>query len=160
MAKDEKKAWETNTTKNNQDISVKAECLRLKSRRSKKTEIKKQNTKKTTNTKTKATKKEELPPLKNDDEIVVVSLIPNVSYMDKKTHDVYKWYNSGDEEIMEFAVIKDMHRNHKSYFSNLWLTVDDTRVIKALRLGRTFENYADLMKADIPVDNLKLIGEK
>ena len=50
----------------------------------------KKNTKKSIN----------VEPLEDSDEIEVVSLIPNVSYKDSKTFDMYKWDEIGHVEYM------------------------------------------------------------
>jgi hypothetical protein len=92
---------------------------------------------------TKKTIKEE--PLKDSDEIEVISLIPNVSYKDSKTLDMYEWYNAGHIELMTFDILKNMWRSHKGYFKNLWLKPNDDRVIKAFGLNKTFEKYEYLM---------------
>ena len=73
-------------------------------------------------------------PLNNDDEIEVISLIPNVSYKDNKTDDFYTWENAEHIELMTFETIQNMHRNYKSYFKNMWLKPLDDRVVKKLGL--------------------------
>lgn len=100
-------------------------------------------------------------PLKDDDEISVVSLIPNVSYKDNKNNDFYEWNNVGHEEIMTYSALKDMNRNYKTYFRDLWLKPSDARVIKAFCLESTHKNYAALMSGDLYTsDNLDAIKEK
>lgn len=84
-------------------------------------------------------------PLKDSDEIEVISLIPNVSYKDSKTLDMYEWHEVGHPEIMTFDTLKNMWRSHKGYFKNLWLKPNDDRVIKAFGLNKTFEKYEYLM---------------
>lgn len=98
-------------------------------------EEKKKNTKKSINTE----------PLKDSDEIDVVSLIPNVSYKDSKTLDMYEWDRVGHVEPMTFEVLKNMWRNNKGYFKNMWLKPKDERVINKFGLARTFEKYEYLM---------------
>jgi hypothetical protein len=99
--------------------------------------------------------------LKDDDEIEVESLISNVSYKDAKNNDFYEWNEVGHTEPMRYSALKDMHRNHKSYFGELWLKPNDNRVIKAFGLESTYKNYADLMTGDIyTLDNIELIKEK
>ena len=84
-------------------------------------------------------------PIDDDEEIEVVSLIPNVSYKDKKTGDMYEWDEVGHVEYMTFETIKNMHRNFRSYFLNMWLRPNDERVIKKLGIERTFEKYDFIM---------------
>ena len=84
-------------------------------------------------------------PLKDSDEIEVISLIPNVSYKDSKTLDMYEWREAGHSELMTFDTLKNMWRSHKGYFKNLWLKPSDDRVIKAFSLNKTFEKYEYLM---------------
>lgn len=99
--------------------------------------------------------------LKDDEEIIIESLIPNVSYKDIKNNDFYEWNEVGHEEPMTYSALKDMNRNHKSYFKDLWLKPQDKRVIKAFGLESTYRNYADLMTGDIyTMDNIDKIKEK
>jgi hypothetical protein len=100
-------------------------------------EDKKKNTKKTIN-------KE---PLNDLDEIDVESLIPNVSYKDSKTLDMYEWDEVGHIEPMTFETLKNMWRNNKGYFKNMWLKPKDERVINKFGLTKTFERYEYLMDA-------------
>lgn len=95
----------------------------------------KKNTKKTINTE----------PLNDSDEIKVVSLIPNVSYKDSKTGDMYEWDEVGHVEYMTFDTLKNMWRSYKGYFRNMWLKPEDDRVINKFGLTKTFEKYVYLM---------------
>lgn len=98
-----------------------------------------EETKKTTK---KAVKAE---PLDKFDEIEVVSLIPNVSYKDSKTQDMYEWDKIGHTEYMTVETLDNMWRNNKGYFKNLWLKPNDDRVINKFGLTKTFEKYEYLM---------------
>ena len=84
-------------------------------------------------------------PLKDDDEIEVVSLIPHVSYKDSKTLDMYEWDEVGHSEDMTFETLKNMWRNNKGYFKNMWLKPCDDRVITKFGLTKTFEKYEYVM---------------
>ena len=84
-------------------------------------------------------------PLNDSDEIDVVSLIPNVSYKDSKTGDMYEWDEVGHSELMTFETLKNMWRNHKGYFRNMWLKPLDDRIINKFGLTKTFEKYEFLM---------------
>lgn len=103
------------------------------------TEEMNEETKKTT----KKTVKTE--PLDKFEEIKVVSLIPNVSYKDGRTHDMYEWSEVGHIEYMTVETLDNMWRNDKGYFKNLWLKPDDDRVIKKFGLTKIFEKYEYLM---------------
>ena len=95
---------------------------------------------------TKTTKKSiKVEPLKDFDEVEVVSLVPNVSYKDRKTLDMYEWNEVGHFEYMTFDVLKNMWRNNKGYFNNLWLKPNDDRVINKFGLTKKFEKYEYLM---------------
>lgn len=85
--------------------------------------------------------------LKDTDEIEIVSLVPNVSYKDSKTLDMYEWDEVGHVEPMSFETLKNMWRNNKGYFKNLWLKPNDDRVINKFGLTKTFEKYEYLMDA-------------
>lgn len=86
-------------------------------------------------------------PLRDSDEISVVSIVPNVSYKDSKTLDMYEWDEAGHVEPMTFETLKNMWRNNKGYFKNLWLKPDDDRVINKFGLTKTFEKYEYLMQS-------------
>lgn len=93
----------------------------------------------------KTAKKEK--PLNKDDIIEVVSLIPNISYKDKKYGDIYRWENVGEVVEMTFDVISYMHQNHKTYFKSMWIKPLDNRVIKKFGLESTYRDYDFLMDA-------------
>lgn len=93
----------------------------------------------------KTTKEIMVEPLQDSDEIDVVSTIPNVSYKDSKTNDMYEWEEVGHVEPMTFETLKNMWRNNKGYFRNMWLKPLDERVIKQFGLTSTFEKYEYLM---------------
>ena len=84
-------------------------------------------------------------PLEDSDEIEVVSLIPNVSYKDSKTGDMYEWDDVGHVEYMTLDTLKNMWRNNKGYFRNMWLKPNDDRVVNKFGLTKTFEKYEFLM---------------
>ena len=84
-------------------------------------------------------------PLNKLDEIEVVSLIPNVSYKDNKTFDMYEWDKIGHVEHMTVETLDNMWKGNKGYFKNLWLKPNDERVINRFGLTSTFEKYEYLM---------------
>lgn len=86
-------------------------------------------------------------PLDDTDEIEVVSIIPNVSYKDNKTGDMYEWDEVDHIEYMTFETLKNMWKNNKGYFRNMWLKPKDDRVINKFGLTKTFEKYEYLMDA-------------
>ena len=44
-------------------------------------------------------------PLEDSDEIEVISLVPNVSYKDSKTLDMYEWQEAGHVEYITFETL-------------------------------------------------------
>ena len=86
-------------------------------------------------------------PLQDSDEIEVISLVPNVSYKDSRTLDMYKWDEIGHVELMTFETLKHMWRNNKGYFRKMWLKPNDARVINKFGLTTTFEKYEYLMNS-------------
>lgn len=84
-------------------------------------------------------------PLEKDDEIEVISLIPNVSYKDSHTGDMYKWEDAGQIEAMPFDVVQRMWQKHKNYFKSMWLKPLDDRVVKKFGLTGTYDKYEFLM---------------
>lgn len=110
-------------------------------------------------------KESELKPkvnaLKDSDKIKVMSLIPNVSYEDKKTGDLYKWEESEQVETMTYLTIQEMWRNYKSYFRNFWLKPLDDRVIEKLGLSKIYKDYNFIMdEASYTKENINSICEK
>ena len=85
--------------------------------------------------------------LNKDDIIEVISLMPNISYKDKKYGDIYKWEQTGEIVEMTFDVISYMHQNHKTYFKSMWIKPLDKRVIKKFGLEPTYRDYDFLMDA-------------
>lgn len=79
--------------------------------------------------------------LRDDEEIEIMSIYPNVSYYDSKTGDTYSWERAGDIEVMDVATIKNLWRNHKGYFRNLYLKPLDERIIKLFALESTYKKY-------------------
>ena len=79
------------------------------------------------------------------EEVEVISLIPNVSYLDSKTGDTYEWEEAGHIEYITFETLKDMWRNSKGYFRNLWLKPLDERVLVKFGLVKNYENYEFIM---------------
>lgn len=86
-------------------------------------------------------------PLDKDDVIVVTSLVPNITYKDKKYADIYKWEKVGDNVEMIFEVLNYMYQNHKTYFKSMWIKPLDNRVIKKFGLEPTYRDYDFLMDA-------------
>ena len=100
-------------------------------------------------------------PLEDTDEIEVVALIPNISYKDNKTLDFYEWKNIGDIEEIPFEVLKNMYRNHRGYFRNLWLKPLDDRVIDKFKLRKLYESHEKLINIDnYTIDNIFDICEE
>ena len=84
----------------------------------------------------------------DSEELEIVSLIPHVSYKDNRTGDFYTWDEVGHVEIMTWETIKNMWRNARGYFKDLWIKPLDNRVIDKLGLAKTYEKYDRLMDAD------------
>ena len=104
---------------------------------------------------------EVVEPLEDTDEIEVVSLIPNVSYKDSKTLDFYEWKNIGDVEEIPFEVLKNMYRNNRGYFKNLWIKPLDERVIEKFRLRKLYESHEKVINIDnYTMDNIVDICEE
>lgn len=100
-------------------------------------------------------------PLEDTDEIEVVSLIPNVSYKDSKTLDFYEWKNIGDVEEIPFEVLKNMYRNNRGYFKNLWIKPLDERVIEKFRLRKLYESHEKVINiGNYTMDNIVDICEE
>lgn len=104
--------------------------------------------------------KKNVTPLEDADEIEVVSLIPNISYLDNETMDMYRWESVGDSETMNFGAIKKMWRNHKGYFNKLWLKPLDERVIKKFNLQKIYDKYDYLLESkNYTKENMNKISE-
>ena len=100
-------------------------------------------------------------PLQDTDDIEVIALIPNISYKDNKTLDFYEWKNIGDIEEIPFEVLKNMYRNHRGYFRNLWLKPLDDRVIDKFKLRKLYDSHEKLINIDnYTIDNIFDICEE
>lgn len=100
-------------------------------------------------------------PLQDTDDIEVVALIPNISYKDNKTLDFYEWKNIGDTEEIPFEVLRNMYRNHRGYFRNLWLKPLDDRVIDKFKLRKLYDSQEKLINIDnYTIDNIYDICEE
>ena len=84
-------------------------------------------------------------PLRDSDEIDVVSLVPNVSYKDSHTGDFLEWETIGHIEPMSFEMLKNMWKTNKGYFRNMCLKPLDDRVVKKFGLEGIFEKHEFLM---------------
>ena len=93
----------------------------------------------------KVTTKPERVKIDDDEEIDVQSFDSNVTYWDKATDETYFWEEVGEVISMPYGVIKNMWRNHKTYFRNFLLKPLDDRVVKELGLVKTYEKYEFLM---------------
>lgn len=91
-----------------------------------------------------ATKPERVK-IDDDEDIDVQSFDSNVTYWDKATDETYFWEEVGEVISMPYSVIKNMWRNHKTYFRNFLLKPLDDRVVKELGLVKTYEKYEFLM---------------
>lgn len=108
-------------------------------------EVTVEETKNENTSESKNTNPKKLAPLDDKEEVEVIALVPNVSYEDKKTGDIYEWKNVGDVELMTVETLKNMHRSFRAYFTNLWIKPNDERVIKELRLERNYEQYEKVL---------------
>lgn len=86
-------------------------------------------------------KKAEVLPLMDEEEIEVKSLVPNVSYRDSKTEDIFEWESIGDVENMSVAILKNLWKKHKGYFRDFILKVEDKRIIKLFSLDKLYDDY-------------------
>lgn len=84
--------------------------------------------------------------LNDMEEIPVISLIPHVSYLDKNTQDMYEWETANHTEYMTVGTLKEMWKNNKGYFRNLWLKPLDERILIKFGLVKVYEDYEFLMK--------------
>lgn len=104
-----------------------------------------------------ATKSEKVK-IEDDEEIDVQSFDSNVTYWDKTTDETYFWENVGEIISLPYSVIKNMWRNHKTYFRNFLLKPLDDRVVKELGLTKVYEKYDFLMEgSQYTKDNINTI---
>ena len=88
---------------------------------------------------------EKVEPLRDSNEIKVVSLVPNVWYHNDYTGDTIRWDSVGQEEYMTFEELKAMWRESKGYFRNMWLKPEDDRVVAKFGLTNIYKKYDFLM---------------
>lgn len=88
---------------------------------------------------------EKVEPLRDSNEIKVVSLVPNVWYRNDYTGNSIRWDSVGQEEYMTFEELKAMWRESKGYFRNMWLKPEDDRVVAKFGLTNIYKKYDFLM---------------
>lgn len=107
-----------------------------------------------------ASKKTISTNIDKEEEVEVVALIPNVSYKDSHTGDLYSWEEVGQVELLPFDVVQRMWQQSKSYFKDMWLKPLDERVIKKFGLESTYKKYDFLMnESNYTKDNVDSIVE-
>lgn len=103
-------------------------------------------------------RKDDIELLSDGEEIPVESIIPNVSYKDKRTGNVYEWEDSGHVEYMTVEEIGNLWRASKGYFKNLWLYPKDQRILKKYRLEKTYSDFEFLISSPSYIqDNIEEI---
>lgn len=88
---------------------------------------------------------EKVEPLRDSNEIKVISLVPHVWYHNDYTGDTIRWDYVGQEEYMTFEELKAMWREAKGYFRNMWLKPEDDRVVAKFGLSGIYKKYDFLM---------------
>ncbi len=107
-----------------------------------------------------APKKVVTTAIDKEEEVDVVALIPNVSYKDSHTGDLYVWDEVGQVESLPFDVVQRMWQQSKSYFKDMWLKPLDERVVKKFGLESTYKKYDFLMdETNYTKDNIEPITE-
>lgn len=93
--------------------------------------------------------------------ISVRSLKPNVYYTDTRTFDSYEWLNVGDTNEMTYNQLKQMIHQHKAYFKNRWLILDDEEAMKTLKISHFYEERFTAKDWQLfSGDNVKAVKEK
>lgn len=76
--------------------------------------------------------------IRDDDVIVVKSLVPNIYYTCSKTMDSFIWADVGDVQEMTFAQLKVLNNKHGGYFTKKWLYPLNDVVLKKLGIDDIF----------------------
>lgn len=76
--------------------------------------------------------------IRDNDVIVVKSLVPNVYYTCSKTLDTFSWADVGDTEEMTFSQLKVMKNKHGGYFTKKWLYPENDMARKKLGIDSIF----------------------
>ena len=99
--------------------------------------------------------------LNDSDEVEVVACVPNLSFKDFKTGDVYEWRNVDDVEYMSVESLKNMYRNNRDYFRNLYLKINNEWLIKKFNLTKIYDEYEYLTEMNnYTQKNIKVICKK
>lgn len=80
-----------------------------------------------------------------DEKIIVTSLDAGVVFISPRTQITYRWSKKGDTEVMSIEEILTMEKSSQKFLHNLWLKIDDIRVIQALKLEEIY-NYVDMVE--------------
>lgn len=81
-----------------------------------------------------------------DDDIDVVSLCPgilNLATGGNGHGEVYKFTSFGEVQPIPYSNLKDIVKNNKSFIKAGYFYIDDTEVLKALRLSKICESFID-----------------
>lgn len=92
----------------------------------------------TTNANEVATPKSANKSIRDDDIVVVKSLVPNIYYTCSKTLDSFIWADVGDTQEMTFAQLKVLKNKHGGYFAKKWLYPQNEVVLKKLGIDDIF----------------------
>lgn len=81
--------------------------------------------------------------IRDNDTVIVKSLVPNVYYTCSKTLDSFIWAEAGNTEPMTFAQLKVMKTKHPDYFKKKWLYPQNEAVLKKLGIDGIFAGKFD-----------------
>ena len=76
--------------------------------------------------------------IRDNDIVVVKSLVPNVYYTCSKTMDSFTWADAGDTQEMTFAQLKLLKNKHGGYFTKKWLYPENKPARKKLGIEAIF----------------------
>lgn len=61
-------------------------------------------------------------------------------YKSKKTGEIFKWEDFGDEQDMDLAELKNARNSYKQFFENNWFLFDDPEIIDYLNVNNYYKN--------------------
>ena len=93
----------------------------------------------------------------NDREVRVTSCYGRVVYKSKKTGEVFKWLETGDDQYFTVQDVLDMDNQSHKFLRTPWLLIDDEEVVEAMGLTKMYGYINRLEDIDELCQNLSKV---
>lgn len=83
-----------------------------------------------------------------DREVRVTSCYGRVIYKSKKTGEIFKWLETGDDQYFTVQDVLDMDNQSHKFLRTPWLLIDDEEVVEAMGLTKMYSYISRLEDID------------